>query len=88
MVKDRLPNVEADVAGQRVTLRFDTGAFDAGIALLLEDMMRMRIEPTEKSRVADAYGNEFEVGAFWSARSQDRQPGLEKRSWKRNGLYP
>jgi Aspartyl protease len=63
-INDRLPYVEAEIGGKRIALRFDTGAFDSGIALMADDMKRLNVESTGVAKSADAMGNIFEVRTF------------------------
>jgi hypothetical protein len=63
-ISDRLPYVEAEIGGKRISLRLDTGAFDSGIALLPDDMKRLNVESTGVAKAADAMGNVFEMQSF------------------------
>jgi hypothetical protein len=63
-IVDRLPFVVATVNGETLRLRFDTGAYDAGVALTSSEMAR--VNPTFRgvARVADALGHISETRTF------------------------
>lgn len=69
-IVDRLPFVVATVNGETLRLRFDTGAYDAGIALTPRELARVKPIFLGVARTADALGHIAETRTFEVAEVQ------------------
>jgi len=64
LLADDLPYVKLDVGGQTVTMRFDSGAWDSGVALTTADVERTKVTFTGTTRWQNAMGNVLSARKF------------------------
>jgi hypothetical protein len=64
LLADDLPYVKLDVGGRPVMVRFDSGAWDSGVALPTTDVERTKVIFTGTTRWQDAKGNVLSARKF------------------------